>query len=101
MKRCSFNEFKSKEVINISDGKRLGCVEDIEFDLECGQILALVIPEKQGMLSFSKDKEYVIGWQKIQRVGSDFIIVDIGCDTECCEGDPNPPPKPPKRRFFC
>ena len=33
MARCSLSQLKEKEVINVCDGRRLGCVEDIEF---CG-----------------------------------------------------------------
>ena len=38
------SEFRRKEVINITDGKRLGFADDIELNLESGSIDSLVIP---------------------------------------------------------
>ena len=41
---CSINELKSKEVINVSDGKRLGFVKDIEVDTDDARLLAITVP---------------------------------------------------------
>ena len=38
-----------KEVVNLSDGARLGYVGDVEIDVKCGKVIALVIP---GRLKF-------------------------------------------------
>ena len=35
---------RDKEVINICDGKRLGCVMDLEFDACSGKIEKIIIP---------------------------------------------------------
>ena len=40
----SFCELKGKEVINVVDGKRLGHITDIVFDLPTGQISGLIVP---------------------------------------------------------
>ena len=37
-------ELREKEVINICDGKRLGCIVDLEFDVCTGKIEAVIIP---------------------------------------------------------
>lgn len=37
-------DFKHKEVINISDGKRLGYVQDVCADLETGKITSMMVP---------------------------------------------------------
>ena len=39
-------DFKHKEVINISDGKRLGFVQDVCADLETGTITSIIVPGK-------------------------------------------------------
>lgn len=39
-------DFKHKEVINISDGKRLGFVQDVTADLESGLITSIIVPRK-------------------------------------------------------
>ena len=67
-----------KEIINIADGKRLGYVCDVDFDLEQGRVDALIVPCKLGFFGlFKKSGEYVIPWQNIKKFGDDIIIVEI------------------------
>lgn len=72
-------EFKQKEVINLSDGRRLGFVSDVEVDLESGRIEAIVIPGGGGRIFgfIGKDNEFIIPWDKIKKVGEDIILVDL------------------------
>lgn len=37
-------DFKHKEVINITDGKRLGYVQDVCADLNSGVITSIIVP---------------------------------------------------------
>ena len=39
-----FSDLCEKEVVNVSDCRCLGNVRDLEFDKECGDIKALIIP---------------------------------------------------------
>lgn len=39
-----FSSLRCREVINICDGCRLGCVSDVVIDLKCGRVAALVVP---------------------------------------------------------
>ncbi len=39
-------DFKHKEVINITDGKRLGFVQDVTADLGTGLITSIIVPRK-------------------------------------------------------
>ena len=41
---CLFSELRSKEVIDLKSGLRLGYVCDAEFDACSGQICALIVP---------------------------------------------------------
>ena len=77
-----FCEFKKKEVINVCDCRSLGYVDDLEFDVCTGKICAMIIRE-QGKLfgMFGCDCEYVIGWDKIVKVGPDIIMVDVCLDS--------------------
>ena len=43
MNKCSINDLKDKEVINICDGKRLGYINDVEIDICAGCVLAIVV----------------------------------------------------------
>lgn len=71
-------DFKQKEVINISDGKRLGFVCDVEINLESGKLDAIIIPGEGRFFGlFGKDNEYVIPWSKIKKIGEDIILVEF------------------------
>ncbi|UMZ73267.1 YlmC/YmxH family sporulation protein [Natranaerofaba carboxydovora] len=72
------SELKKREVINIQDGKRLGFVQDFDIDLYHGEIRALIVPGPNKLLGFfGKDKDYIIKWDDIVKIGSDVILVDL------------------------
>lgn len=71
-----FCELRQKEVINLCDGRRLGCVCDAILD-KCGHIEAVVVPGQGGFVLFKGNKEIIIPWCKIVRLGDDVILVDI------------------------
>lgn len=71
-------DFKSKEVINISDARRLGFVQDVCADLETGKITSIVVPGSNKILSmFTNENDIVITWDKIKCIGDDIILVEI------------------------
>ncbi len=75
--KCSLNELKTKEVINVSDGARLGFVSDVLIDLETGNLTALLVPGAYRLMGFlGKEDDVVIRWEKIKKIGDDIIIVD-------------------------
>ena len=43
-------DFKHKEVVNITDGKRLGYVQDVCADLETGVITSIIVPGNNSKL---------------------------------------------------
>ena len=71
------SDLRSREVINISTGERLGYVGDAVMELSSGQILALVVP---GRLRFfgllGREDDYILPWGCIRRLGGDIILVD-------------------------
>lgn len=71
-------DFKHKEVINITDGKRLGFVQDVTADLESGVITSIIVPGNTKLLNmFSSNNDIVIPWQNIKCIGDDIILVEI------------------------
>lgn len=72
------SDFRQKEVINVSDGRRLGFVSDVEIDLEQGRVEAIILPGVGKLLGFfGKDSEFFIPWDKIVKIGEDIILVDL------------------------
>ncbi|NLD47056.1 MAG: YlmC/YmxH family sporulation protein [Clostridiaceae bacterium] len=64
--------------MNINDGRRLGFVCDVEIDFESGRIEAIVIPGGGRLFGLiGKEKDYVIPWDRIKKIGEDIILVDM------------------------
>lgn len=99
MNRCCTTDLRDKEVINVCDGKRLGYISDVEFDVCEGRICAIVVPGECNILGFSKGEDIVIPWDKIERIGDDTILVKVPCmppAADCCPEER----KKKKRGFF-
>lgn len=79
-----FSDLENKEIINYSDGKKLGLVGncDLVIDLKTGQILEIIIPERDGFWDglMGKERTMTISWKSIKKIGQDTIIVDINSD---------------------
>lgn len=89
MRRICASELEKREVINLCSGQRLGCICDYELDVECGQILEIVVSSGGGIPILSKKEEYVIPWCKIECIGEDTVLVKLspsdisGCSKSC------------------
>ena len=77
MRKMSTVEIRELEVINLCGGERLGYACEFEVDLDCGQILALIVPVDCGFSLFNKKEEYIIPWGRIECIGEDAILVKI------------------------
>ena len=97
MKDCNTENFREKTVVNSCDGRILGHVSEVVFDVCDGKITAIVISEDCGALCFKRCEDIIVPWCKIQKIGEDVIIVDAEecrvCDkhekkkqkSDCCE----------------
>ena len=74
----SFLELRCKEVVNVVDGKRLGHIVDIVFELSTGQIAGLVVPgDKNFWNVFKSGGELFIPYNQICKIGDDTILVEL------------------------
>lgn len=79
-----YSEFKTKEVINIKDCKRLGKVTDFEFDECTGQICKIIVTGCCSFFDWFKcEPDYTIPYRDIKQIGPDIILVDV---KEACGG---------------
>lgn len=89
---CCISDLRDKEIINICDGRRLGYVADVEVDVSCGRIIAIIASGECRSL-FGKTVEVVVPWECVERVGDETILVKA----------PEPPMprncKPEKKKF--
>ncbi|MBQ8192618.1 MAG: YlmC/YmxH family sporulation protein [Bacilli bacterium] len=67
------SDLQTKEIINMSTGKRLGMIIDVIVDTN-GTIKSLILEEKKGK-RFSNREEYELDWSQIEKIGDDIILV--------------------------
>ena len=80
-----FSELRCKEVICLSDGRRLGYVSDVEIEVPEGIIKAIIVPGPCRFFGlFGRKDDFVIPWCAIKRIGPDIILVDIQ-PGDCCK----------------
>lgn len=72
------SELRLHDVINITDGKRLGMIKDIDIDVETGHIKAFILPSNSKFFSFlGKNDEIIVPWENIVRIGVDVILIEL------------------------
>ena len=67
------SELQTKEIINMTTGKRLGLIIDVIVDTT-GEIKSLILEEKRGRRIPSRE-EYELDWKQISKIGDDIILV--------------------------
>ena len=78
----TFLELKAKQVINTVDGKCLGHITDIIFDVVCAKTLGFVVPQpNQGLFGlFKGGKDIFIPFDCVCKLGVDVILVELYID---------------------
>ena len=83
---CRITDMHDKEVINICDGTRIGCVDDVEVDTCTAQLVSIIVhgrPKCMGLLGHDEDS--VISWKEIEVIGDETILVNHPMPP-CCPG---------------
>ena len=71
-------ELRCKEVVNVLDGRKLGHIIDIIFDLASARILGILVPgEKTGWNVFKSTNQLFIPFGCIVKIGEDAILVEV------------------------
>lgn len=67
---------RHKEVINVKDGSRIGCVNDVEIDMKCAKLVAIVIYGRIRCFGIlGREEDIIIKWENIEVIGEDTILV--------------------------
>ena len=87
---AKFTDLHCKEVICISDGRRLGYISDARIELPEGNITAIIVPGPCKVLGVcGRREDFAIPWHCIRRIGPDIVLVDIKPE-DCCIPRPKP-----------
>ncbi len=71
------SDFQMKDIVSLSNGRKLGNIQDLDVDLHTGQINAIFVTNSpRWRTMFQKEEEIRIPWNKIKRIGADIIFVD-------------------------
>lgn len=70
------SDLRMREVINVHDGRRLGFIDDLEVNVDNGQITAIVLPARRNFRLFARNDDIVVPWEQIRRIGADVILVE-------------------------
>lgn len=74
---CRFSDLRSKFVINVRNGGKLGYVSDVELDTVTAKANAIVIRGRLRLLGIlGRDDDIVIQWEDIEVIGEDTILVN-------------------------
>lgn len=74
----NFTQLHCKEVICISDGRRLGFISDARVELPEGKLTAIIVPCPCRIFGIMGPKDdYVIPWCRIKQIGPDIVLVDV------------------------
>lgn len=73
---CSLSELKQKEIIDITDGTKIGFVDDVEMNLETSSVISLVVYGRPRFFGiFGRDDDMIIRCEEISVVGKDTILI--------------------------
>ncbi len=72
----SYSYLRTKEVVNVVDGRKLGKVTDIVFCYPENRVIGIVVPGSKGL--WARRNEQFIEMKNIVRIGDDVVLVNIG-----------------------
>ncbi len=75
----SYTELRTKEVVNLQNGARMGKIIDIIIDSNGKNVLGLVVPGVRKV--FRAGEDIFIPWCNITKIGSDVILVSLDVST--------------------
>lgn len=70
------SELQTKKIINITSGKNIGSIIDINIQ-ENGNVESLVLESSKGIFSLNKEIDRQVLWKDITKIGEDVILVQI------------------------
>ena len=72
------SELQNKNLVNVSNGKNIGNIIEVNIDYQSGNIKSFIIESKGSILTFlNKDNDMEVKWNDIQKIGEDVILVNM------------------------
>ncbi len=75
---AKLRDLQRKELVNISDGTKIGYADDVVIDAENATVKSLVVYGRLRLFGLlGRQPDVVIDWEKIEIIGEDAILVSI------------------------
>ena len=74
----SYCELRTKMVVNLTDGRKLGRIIDLVYDECTAKVLGLVVPGGRSFVFFRPKEDIFIPYHCICKIGEDTILVELG-----------------------
>ncbi len=71
------SELQKKDIVNIKDGKKIGRIVDVSFDINSGYMIDFVIEKTNFVKNIFNNNELRIKFTQIKKLGEDVILIDI------------------------
>lgn len=71
----SYTELRSKEVVNLQNGQRMGKIIDLIIESSGKNVLGVVVPGVRKL--FRANEDIFIPWRNISKIGEDAILVSL------------------------
>ena len=95
--QLTFKQLRTKEIINMADGKKLGRVCDVVLCYPEYKWVGLIAPTSESMF---KREQILIEPKHIVKIGEDVILVNLSQNKPVSgKGFHQPPPGPGRRNF--
>lgn len=73
----SFCELRSKQVVNVLDGKVLGRICDVIFSRQSARVLGFMVPGEGSFSLFKRKGDVFIPFERVCKIGVDVVLVEI------------------------
>jgi YlmC/YmxH family sporulation protein len=72
------SELAGRQIINLTDGRRLGPLKDLEIDPVAGTVRALVLKGGRPALRLlGLTRDVRVPWERIRKIGVDAVLVEV------------------------
>ena len=69
------SDLQNKDIVNITDGKKVGNIIDAKFNIVTGNIEKIIIEPSKGVFHL-KNNAMEISFNMIKKIGEDVILID-------------------------
>lgn len=72
------SDLQRKDIVNLSDGKKIGRIIDVEINILDGSLVNLIIEKNKYFRNiFNSESDVLVRFNQIKKMGEDVILIDL------------------------